>query len=521
MSFEDLEPPSPLALLTPDEIYESADETLLRKLVIEDRRFEKKPNSLNLRDLGDYVSMWANTSPVGGLIMIGIRNDDSFEGMSAVGESHINEIEKASGTYCPEAVWNTKRIRIRRDRDNQSDFVLLVRVHYHKTRVIRTTEGAVFSRVGDSKKRLNDEQIRQLQADKGEIRWELEPSRLRFPQDFDYSAIESFVDTIISEKHWDPNHSVQDVLQLMRLGRIENGQFLPNMACALLFALDVRSVIPGCWIRFLRFEGETEGVGAKWNAVKDESIHGTVIQQIEATAQVLRSQLRTFSKLDNKSGKFFTTTEYPEVAWYEAIVNACAHRSYSNGLGNANTFVKMFDDRLVIESPGPFPSLVTPENIYEVSIPKNPFLMEALRHLKFVKAAHEGTRRMRDTMKEHGLTEPQFTQLEIGGAFVRVTLHNSIKHRKAWVDADVATLLGARLAQALSDDQKVCLNFMAQSDGSINVTEAVRLTGKSWETCKKLLVALVHIGIVDYEHRDDIERDAKARFVLKGKGKLR
>jgi hypothetical protein len=33
-----------------------------------------------------------------------------------------------------------------------------------------------------------------------------------------------------------------------------------------------------------------------------------------------------------------------------ALVNACVHRSY--GLTNMNIFVKMFDDKLVIEIPG-------------------------------------------------------------------------------------------------------------------------------------------------------------------------
>ena len=71
-------------------------------------------------------------------------------------------------------------------------------------------------------------------------------------------------------------------------------------------------------------------------------------------------------------------------------MNACAHRSYGNGLRNSNIFVRMFDDRLEIESPGPFPPLVTPERLFHN--PKNPKLMEALYHLEHVRCANEGTR---------------------------------------------------------------------------------------------------------------------------------
>ena len=71
---------------------------------------------------------------------------------------------------------------------------------------------------------------------------------------------------------------------------------------------------------------------------------------------MIGSQLREFTRLES-DGKFYTASEYPQDAWYEAVVTACVHRSYN--LKNMNIFVKMFDDRLVVESPGGFPPLVT------------------------------------------------------------------------------------------------------------------------------------------------------------------
>jgi ATP-dependent DNA helicase RecG len=69
-------------------------------------------------------------------------------------------------------------------------------------------------------------------------------------------------------------------------------------------------------------------------------------------AAILTSQLRDFTRLGD-DGVFYTAPEYPNAAWYEALVNAVVHRSY--GLKNMNIFVKMFDDKLVIESPGGLP----------------------------------------------------------------------------------------------------------------------------------------------------------------------
>lgn len=237
----------------------------------------------------------------------------------------------------------------------------------------------------------------------------------------------------------------------------------------------------------------------------------TIPEQIEQCARVLKSQLRTFSRL-GPGGKFFTAEEYPEAAWYAALVNACVHRTYSNGLRNVDVFVKMFDDRLEVLSPGSFMPFVTPENIYTViSHPRNPFLMGAMRNLDYVKIAREGTRRMKATMGKMGLPEPEFRASKARNAHVTVILRNRIKQRKAWVDSEVIEIVGAQVARALSDHEKQCVNFVAE-DGAISVSDAQRLTSKSWPASKKLLDGLVQRGVLVHSHRPDLDRDPRARY---------
>lgn len=67
---------------------------------------------------------------------------------------------------------------------------------------------------------------------------------------------------------------------------------------------------------------------------------------------------------------------------------------------------------LEIESPGGFPPLVTPENIYYTEHPRNPFLFDAMFYLKFVRAAREGARRIRDSMQAWELPKPEFSEKE-------------------------------------------------------------------------------------------------------------
>jgi len=502
-------------LLTPDEIFGQCNEDMLRSLLrYEDRRFEKKPRRIASKDLSEYFSMWANTAPCGGVIIVGITNDKVFEGCAALNDKSRNQLEKTADIYCPDAVYKVKHIPIHRDSDKQSDFVIVFRVYYHESKVVRTTNDRVFVRSGDSKKELKGEVIRHLQAEKGEVRFELETCHIDYPQDFDIKHLSEFTESVRTAKNWEPSHSKEQILELLRLGKYESGDFIPNVACALLFANNPRDVVPGCRIRFLRFSGEIEGTGTSWNAVKDEFIEGNIPAQIQKAEEILKSQLRTFSKL-GKGGKFFTSPEYPEFAWYEAIVNACVHRSYGNGMQNMMIFVKMFDDHLVVESPGAFPPFVTPSNIYDMHQPRNPFLMDAMFYMKFVKCAHEGTRRIRSDMIDMELPEPQFEQDDRDRAIVRVTLRNNIKQRKVWVDADVVEILGAQIAHSLNEDEKRCINFAAEYD-KISVSDAQRLTKLSWPAAFKLLNDLVEKNIFDHEHKKGVLRDPAARYKLRG-----
>jgi len=504
-------------LLTTEDIFAFCDEAFLRNFGKENSLVEKKPSGIHGKDLGQYISMWANTIG-GGIIAVGIRNDNIFEGCSRLSTNQKNLLEKAPGDFCPDANVKLKKIPIKRDEDQQDDFILLYLVEYHHTKVVATTNGKVFRRVGDSKKEIRADVLRNLRAEKGEVRVEIEPCGLTYPQEFDTKAIDEFVETVRNAKSWDESHSREEILSLMHLGILLNGQFLPNTALALLFAKDPRLVIPGCRIRFIKFPGETEGAGTSWITVKDEYLEGTIPSIIEQTARMLKSQLRTFSRL-GKDGQFYTSPEYPEFSWYEAIVNACAHRSYGNGLRNTNIFVKMFDDRLVVESPGGFPPEVNPKNIYDTHLPRNPFLMDAMFYLKFVRCAHEGTRRIRSEMLSMDLPEPEFMQDEVGNVLVRVTLRNKIKQRKVWVDADVIEILGAQLAQELSEQEKRFINFCAEY-GEISVSDAQRLTGMTWPAASKTLMGLVTRGILVHKHKQGVDRDPRARFKLREIRKL-
>lgn len=500
---------SPLALMSVDEIYQNADSGLLARLG-EDRRVERKPAGIHCDALGEYFSMWANTAPEGGIIVLGVEDNGVYGGCSRVGPERLNNIESAGDTFCPDARYQTKRIPVVLP-NGKPDFLLLIRVAYRQDKLVRTNRGEAYVRRGDKKKKLTEEERREIEIDKGQLAFEQEPCGLRWPLDFDQNLIQQFCQNYREMRELSGHHADAEILELRRLGKRVRGTFVPNIACALLFADNPRLVIPGCYVRFLRIDGEVEGTGSNLNYTKDIFIEGQVPRIIEKVESVLDAQLRNFSRL-GPDGKFCVAPEYPKFAWYEAVVNACVHRSY--GLKNMNIFVKMFDDRLVIESPGPFPPMVSPENIYETHHPRNPTLMEAMYYLKFVKCAHEGTRRMRDEMQGMSLPGPEFAQKDDSYSQVRVTLRNNSKQRRVWVDSDAGKIIGEKEFAGLTGEERRVINFVAEHE-TINVSQAQRLIHKDWRAAKRMLDKLYKKGILNHIHRADLLRDPDAHYVLR------
>lgn len=500
----------PLALLSVDDIFNTATAQLLSE-IREDRRVERKPAGTHADFLGNiYFSMWANT-PDGGLVVLGMENDGTVSGCLSLSASRLNDLERAGHVHCPDARYIPKRIPAT-NRDGEADFLLLIRVYYREDKVVENTRGEAYSRVGGSKRKLTHDEIRELQADKGQVSLELEPCGVDYPDGFDRRAITDFVGRVRTKESWTAEHTNEDVLELLHLGKRAGHGFIANVACYLLFGSDPTERFNGCRVRFLRFEGEYEGVGERFNAIKDQYVEGTVPWLIARTEEILDAQLREFSRL-GPNGKFTTALEYPRVAWYEAVVNACVHRSY--GLRNMDVFVKMFDDRLVIESPGGFPPLVTPENIYEMHHPRNPKLMRALKYLDYVMCAHEGTRRIRDTMAAQSLPAPEFSQTASAYASVRVVLRNNIKQRKAWIDSEAGAVIGEAIFRGLSADEKRAVNC-AVEHGNVSVSQVQRLTNRTWPSAKKLLVGLVKKGVLEHQIRSHLRLDPQARFRIKG-----
>lgn len=392
----DFGPPLPTLpqLWTPDDIFETCTSETIQRFK-EDYRVERKPGSIKQSALADYVSMWANTQPYGGITLLGVADKGRIIGCKHLHENQLNEIRTVR-RLCPDAKVEFKRV------------------------------------------------------------------------------------------------TIEDVLSMSKLGKKGPSGFIPNLGCALLFARDPRQLVPGAFIRVIRYEGTEEKFGTRMNVVADRVIDGPLPFQLAKAQDFITPLIRSFTRL-GVDQRFETTPEFPHEAWFEAVVNAVVHRSYN--LKNMNIFVKLFEDRFVVESPGAFLPPTTAETVFETHNPRNPNTMWALHYFDFVQCAFEGTRRMRDTMRSANLPDPIFAQHTEGTFRVVVTLRNHVEHRKIYVRSEAAAGINPDLYASLSESEKMIVNYLADNP-RVNVTDAGRILATDWRATKVILDQLEQKGVI-------------------------
>lgn len=141
------------------------------------------------------------------------------------------------------------------------------------------------------------------------------------------------------------------------------------------------------------------------NVIKDVMFEGRILQVTEKALEFVGSQIkeRTYLGADTR---FVTEPEYPEFAWKELIINAVAHRDYS--IKGTDIQIKMFDDRITVESPGTLPGIVRLNNMRHVHFSRNPKIAQFLHEYEYVQEFGEGVDRLYEVMEAAGLPQPEY-----------------------------------------------------------------------------------------------------------------
>lgn len=178
-----------------------------------------------------------------------------------------------------------------------------------------------------------------------------------------------------------------------------------STAAILLFGKRPQDFLPRARVRFIKYEGIEEKTGAEMNVIKDIVFEGKIYDMLNKTIEYIDSQIKEKTFLE-KDGRFVMVEEYPKFVRQELVVNAVTHRDYS--IRGTEIQIKMFDDRLVVESPGKLPGLVKKDNMRHTHFSRNPKIAEYLKYFGYVKEYGEGVDRIYKELDSAGFREVEY-----------------------------------------------------------------------------------------------------------------
>jgi ATP-dependent DNA helicase RecG len=189
-------------------------------------------------------------------------------------------------------------------------------------------------------------------------------------------------------------------LTALGLGNAHGGPWTPNVAGMLLFGRAPQQWLPQVQVKVARFRGDD----VTGMIVDRAEIGGSIGPLIEAGTQFVLRNMRVGGVIESLYRR--DVPEYPIQAVREAVTNAVAHRDYS--LAGQKVQVRMFDDRLEIESPGGLAGPVTLDTLETRRYSRNPRLAQAMYTLRLVEEMGTGIRRIRRALTDLGSGPPSF-----------------------------------------------------------------------------------------------------------------
>ena len=364
----------------------------------EDQTFDCKSIQIEPKVLAISIVAFANAD--GGVVAIGVSDKTrKIEGVDQHTEK-LNELLRVPLDFCNPSVPITTDLVPCTDKGGNDNHILLMYIPASSELHANQVDEA-YMRVGDKSRKLSFEERIQLMYDKGERYYEDTAVYGAMVDDIDMAAVERYTELIGYTK------SAKQYLQ-------ENNGFLTtnargeeqvSVACILLFDKYPQKFFPRGRTRFIRYKGTEERVGAEMNVIKDVTFEGTILDQVKATIAYLETQVEEHTFL-GQHGQFVTHRDYPKFVIQEMVVNACCHRAYN--IKGTEIQIKMFDNRLVFESPGRLPGTVKPSNIRHTHFSRNPKIAQFLKAYDYVKEFGEGVDRVCRELEANGTPHLSF-----------------------------------------------------------------------------------------------------------------
>ncbi|NQW10441.1 MAG: putative DNA binding domain-containing protein [Alphaproteobacteria bacterium] len=356
------------------------------------KRIDIKPSKLT-----ETISAFANTS--GGEIFLGIREENKngeklrswlgFEDMEAA-NAHIQVLDQIGGLgnhyraiflSCSENIGHVLHLTILKTKD-----------------ILKASNDHPYIRRNAQNIKIKtQEEIQRLKLDKGIVTFEDETLNI---DKIIISNSNSIIEFCLNVT---PSSEPEPWLRSQFLINNEN----PTVAGVLLFSDEPQAALPKrSAIKIYRYKSREDEGTRDTLAFPPITIEGSLYSLIYKSVAETKKIVEDIKKLGTDG---LESISYPDETLHEVVTNAVLHRDYSIA---SDIHIRIYDNRIEVESPGKLPGHVTVSNILHEQSARNPKIVRIIN--KFPdppnKDVGEGLNTAFEAMKKLRLREPQIQE---------------------------------------------------------------------------------------------------------------
>lgn len=440
-------------------------------LSIEETHFsDLKSAEISPAKLTKTVSAFANTS--GGEIYVGI--EESMDETGKIREwKGFSDHEAANPIFQVLDALNSlnNNFTVEFLSAEKAAGVVLHLTIFKTNDIVSATDGKTYVRRNAQNLPLHGEQaLERLRYDKGIKSFEDELLNVDSSEITNSTAIIEFLfDTV-------PTGEPEEWLAKQRL--LLNGR--PTVAGVLLFSDNPQAILAKrSAVKILRYQTKTDAE-RDFLVFDPITVEGDLYNLIYDSVDKVKEIIEGIEKMGPSGMEKIT---YPEEALHEILTNAVLHRDYNVA---ADVQVRIFDNRVEIESPGRLPGHVTVENIANTQFARNPKIVRLINKFKNPpnKDVGEGVNTAFEAMGKLRLKKPV---IEEGEGSVLVTLkHESLASPEQIVmeylktEPEITNLIGRELTGIKSENSMKQVFYRLRERGQLEQCPKVAGKKPAW-----------------------------------------
>lgn len=438
------------------------------KNLIKEREGVELKSSLSLvNEVIESVAAFANTRD--GKIVIGVDDAGRIIGVQ-IGKGTIENLTNRISQNTDPKIH--PRITVK---EVEGKKIIVIEVKESLDRLILAF-GRPFKRVGKSTMRMGKDEYERLILEKHKDRLQFDKQiceEAKF-EDIDMRKVKAYLK--LREKNRKVSSKIKMPLSqfLVNVKAVINKK--PTNAGILFFGRNPLKFIFHAQLRLVRIKG----IKIYGNTLDRLDCNGTLWEMVDQAEDFIRKNIRLLGFRTEKSFRREDKFEYPIRALREAIINGLIHRDYFN-LADVRVFI--FDDRIEVVSPGPFPEGVTPSKPKHK--PVNKILSDLMYDIGYIEKYGSGIYLENELCLKNGNPKPVY---EIDPIQTKVIFKSQVK--------DVTVVeIEEKILEGLNERQKKAIEYV-RKNGKIARKEYEKLCKTSERTANRELAELIKKGII-------------------------